>query len=343
MSCTEVLSIGSPAHRNKVSLYSSRYNPVDDETPTKVVNEQPLYSLENDETPSKLPVNKKSTVTLPPVPPLPALAPRVAQRLRPQHKNLPISQPGQQVTPRRLLPSKSLTDLGSAMKGIILTETGTVIPTPTKSESEDGGEEEDNGDDEGKAGPSRLPSHNVSEAETTASWEQGPYEFAPDLDASHVTARHRPIRRRSIAQPSGSLRPSMPPSATTSMIPKITTSALAVALPAGTNNTIPTNPSIKEGLAAAMTTTLPPAPIWDLADEESLPSPFAKRNTDFSVYTADKAADMKSGSGSSSLSSTSSSKGIKAGRGSLISRAMKASGEAQKALARRQADMKPSL
>jgi serine/threonine-protein kinase Nek2 len=304
------------------------------------VNEQLLYSLENDETPSKIPINKKLIVTVPSAPPLPALAPRVTQRLRSQHKLPPLPQTGQEVTPRRLLPSKSLTDLGSAMKGIILTESGTVIPTPTKSESDDSGEEEANGDDEGRAGPSRLPSNNVSnngsEAETTASWEKGPYEFAPSVDASHVTARHRPVRRRSIAQPSR-------PPATGSLIPKISASTLTVPLPVGTTTTIPTNPSIKEGLAAAMTTSLPPAPVWDLADEESLPSPFAKRNTDFSVYTTDKGADTKPNSGGSSLSSTSSSKSIKSSRGSLISRAMKASGEAQKALARRQADMKPSL
>lgn len=69
---------------------------------------------------------------------LPALPPAALQRLQSQQslrKPTFLAEPLQPVssepeTPRRLISTKSLTDIGSAMKGVILTDSGAALPTP---------------------------------------------------------------------------------------------------------------------------------------------------------------------------------------------------------------------
>lgn len=94
--------------------------------------------------------------------------------------------------------------------------------------------------------------------------------------------------------------------------------------------------------SGASSSTIRPAPIWDHEDEENLPSPFVKKNIDFSVYSrADRGLVAPAGATGAAvagkgLGATASNKP----RTSMISKALKATGEAQKALARRQAESK---
>jgi hypothetical protein len=191
------------------------------------------------------------------------------------------------------------------MKGVILTETGTVLPTPVRHDSSVRGTSLDlDGAGADAGGSSR------SEAGATSG------------------ERHRLPRRRSILQPSSS-RPTMPQSATTSMIPRV-----------------PSLPGQQQqpnsDASGASSSTTRPAPIWDHEDEENLPSPFVKKNIDFSVYSrADR--DLVGPAGAPGSAAVGRGAGATAShkpRTSMISKALKATGEAQKALARRQAEGK---
>lgn len=252
---------------------------------------------------------------MPVLPPLPALPPAALQRLQPQHVRKPafLSEPppAQHETPRRLISSKSLTDIGSAMKGVILTETNTALPTPMRRES-------------GVRGASLDLDNGAAEASGSSSSE-----------GQTISERHRLPRRRSILQPSSS-RPTMPQSATTSLIPRV---------PSGSSGQ---SQSVAESSSSGGSSLITEraAPVWDHDDEENLPSPFAKRNIDFSVYSR---ADRGSGAavngtvpGGAARATIAASVASKP-RTSMISKALKASGEAQKALARRQAEGKSSI
>jgi len=143
--------------------------------------------------------------------------------------------------------------------------------------------------------------------------------------------RHRLPRRRSILQPSIS-RPTMPPQpASTTMIPR--------AAPSGS-----VQPQPRSDSSAASSIAARAAPLWDHDDEENLPSPFAKRNVDFG----------RNGNGGAVLTNGAMSNGPGRGltlpsvlaskpRTSNISKALKASGEAQKAITRRLAEGKTSV
>lgn len=302
-------------NRNKpVPLRSSRYTS-DDQTPTKGVIEfsSRLRLTDDDDTPLKNNLPRRQ-VTLP-TPPLPALPPAAVQRLQPQHTRRPAflneSPPSQIETPRRLTPSKSLTDLGSAMKGVILTETGTALATPVRRDT---------------VSSSRGASLDI---------ENGTGEASGSSGSESQGERHRLPRRRSILQQpsSSSLRPPMPPHpATTSQIPQ---------LPSGSVQPQPlsSDPSASSSIVTRA------APLWDHDDEENLPSPFAKRSVDFSTYSRNgvtsTANQNQNGTGGRGISLPS-VLGNKP-RTSNISKALKASGEAQKALARRLAEGKSSI
>ncbi|KAF8325190.1 uncharacterized protein EI90DRAFT_3073278 [Cantharellus anzutake] len=334
-----------------LSLQRSRYADNDEDTPTKAPMETSTYSVSipHDDTPSKI-SNPKHHVT--PVPPLPPQGPRAPgiQRLKPQthHMNTtPLLRPGNQnETPRRLMPSRSMTDLGSAMKGVVLSDTGIAIPTPARkfsNESNTAGLHANS--PTSSACPTDYPDTTDTQEESSSSYEDV-------VDTKNVTARPRVARRRSIAQPVpiSSNRVNIPPAIPTTLIPRVHQQGSI------DKGSLSSNPSIQDSVNAAISSSLPLAPVWDFTDEENLPSPFMKRNTDFSVY-----AREGSGSGSGSTSGDGkyavgpetkmapphvrsiSAPSAKTGRQSLISQAVKASGEAQRALARRQADMKPGM
>jgi len=293
--------------RNKPSLRSSRYSN-DDQTPTKAIADlsSKLRLEDVDDMPSRVSTARRHP-TIPPVPPLPALPLPAVQRLQPQQSRKPTflsdPPPCQHETPRRLATSKSMTDLGSAMKGVILTETGTELPTPVRQHS-------------GVRGASLDLAGAGADAGGTSSEVVGTNG-----------ERHRLPMRRSILQRSSS-RPTMPQSATTSMIPRVPFSS-GQQQPAA-------------DISGASSSTTRPAPIWDHEDEENLPSPFVKKNIDFSVYSrADRGVvGPASGSGSVAIGRGTVPTAPNKPRTSMISRALKATGEAQKALARRQAEGK---
>lgn len=255
--------------------------------------------------------------------PLPALPPAALQRLQPQQ---PLRKPSfmadqpqatsEPETPRRLISSKSLTDIGSAMKGVVLTDSGAALPTPL---------------------PARANSDNTRAIAALsgiiASSSQQDVTSRGSLDLPRVQTQplaERPQsslgRKKSILQ---SMRPSILQSATTSVIPRVRSSM--------------DKRESGEGSSAASSSSggsSAPAPVWNLDDEENLPSPFAKRNVDFGVYG--RAAGTVLPLNTATALKPSGSAAVKS-RPSLISRALKASGDAQRALARRQVEGKAGV
>ncbi|KAF8320687.1 hypothetical protein DL93DRAFT_1723551 [Clavulina sp. PMI_390] len=192
-----------------------------------------------------------------------------------------------------------MTDLGSAMKGVILTETGTALPTPIRRETT----------------PRGIGSERDQDALGEAS-----------SGAESAAERQRGPRRRSMAQS----RPILPSSSTTSMIPRVPSSGSAQ--------------STAESSSSASTAPRS-APVWDHEDEENLPSPFIKKNVDFSTYSRDRGISAASSTAPSRPASSLASKprSSPTTATSIFSRAFKASGEAQKALARRQGEVKSGV
>ena len=260
---------------------------------------------------------------------------------------VPVSRSGNQSeTPKRLAPSRSMTDLGSAMKGVVLTDTGMAVPTPARKYSNES-------NTVGLHGDSPISSAEATDyPDTTDTQEESSSSHEDVISSKNIVARPRITRRRSIAQTvsTSSSRPGIPPFITASLIPRVNQQGGI------DKGSLSSNSGVYDGVTATVSSSLPRAPVWDFTDEESLPSPFIKRNTDFAVYTREQSS---SGSGSASgegrngvgmdptsmpphAKSNSASSG-KTRRPSLISRAVKASGEAQKALARRQAEGKPNM
>jgi hypothetical protein len=228
-----------------------------------------------------------------------------------------------------------MTDLGSAMKGVILTDSGTALSTPIRA----GGESPS--DSRGA-----LPTVASVAAIASAHGEAGD-NLVADAQSSGPPERSHPIlpRRKSILHPPSS-RPSMHPSSTTSVIPRTAGApAYGDGWPSTTREESGAGPSSAPSAAA----TQAPASVWNLEDEENLPSPFAKRNINFSAYGRVQASTSVATSGSLPAVSTLSSMGKTLGslankpRSSMISKALKASGEAQRALARRQAEGKAGI
>ncbi len=249
----------------------------------------------------------------------------------------------QNETPKRLTPSISMADIGSAMKGVVLTDSGVAVPTPARKYSNES-------NTAGLHGDSATSSAEATDyPDTTDTQEESSSSYEDVVSSKHVVARTRTARRRSIAQPipASSSRPGIPASITTSLISRVHQQGGVDKGSLSSNS---------GGVTAAVSSSLPPPPVWDFTDEENLPSPFIKRSTDFTTYTREQSS---SGSGSASGEGkygvgsdpkpvpphvrSISVPSTRTGRPSLISRAVKASGEAQKALARRQAETQPTM
>lgn len=187
-----------------------------------------------------------------------------------------------------------------------MTETGTALPTPARRDNAPRGLSLD------------IDSENGGETSSGAE------------SSSAAGERQRMPRRRSIVQSSSS-RPAMPQSATTSLIPRVPSSA---------NGLQQMNES-----SSSTSLSSRAAPVWDHEDEENLPSPFVKRNVDFSAYARpDRGVVGPAGILAANIAGKGANSSLTAKpRTSMISKALKASGEAQKALARRQAEGKTSV
>ncbi|KAG8921069.1 G2-specific serine/threonine protein kinase, partial [Tulasnella sp. 417] len=166
---------------------------------------------------------------------------------RSQDQNAPpLVNPNPKQTPGsgRRLASKSNPNLGSAMKGVILTASGIALKTPVAGQTHD----------EVPPPVPALPSLTsvLQQRMSLDSPESAKLLAATDADAGRT--RHR--RRSTISAPLPVEGPPPPmPSA-----------------PATTSNF---NPA-----------TLPPAPVYNLEDEENLPSPFMKKGVQESKATS---------------------------------------------------------
>lgn len=146
--------------------------------------------------------------------------------------NIGLGFRNQQTPMAKRLASKSMTNLGSAMRGVVLTESGTVVPTPIKSILD----------------PIASPTNPLLEdrtmyAPTPTPQFTDPAPPAPlERSASESDAPRLPrLARRSTVGPA----------------------ARPISVPSGSGSGNP--------WASA------PAPVYDFADEENLPSPFIKR------------------------------------------------------------------
>lgn len=131
------------------------------------------------------------------------------------------------------LASKSMTNLGSAMRGVVLTDSGTVIPTPIKGAEPIASTSANPLDDRPVSAP--IPAPQLSDA------APGPLERSSSESEAPRIPR---LARRSTVGPA--------------------------ARPIGA-------PAPAAGPSTAGSWVSAPAPVYDLADEENLPSPFLKR------------------------------------------------------------------
>ncbi|KAG8954570.1 G2-specific serine/threonine protein kinase [Tulasnella sp. 419] len=167
---------------------------------------------------------------------------RSSRRTGSQDQNIPpngVLDPRHNTPQNRRLASRSNPNLGSAMKGIVYTATGQTIVTPDQEAEEE--------IPPVPPLPSVIPSiqHLLCDAQKMADSPEAIRQLSTSESSSGVR-----VRRRSTV--TGASRPSI-----------AHVSSAPTGIPASTWN--PSN--------------LPPAPVYDLDDEENLPSPFLKRNT----------------------------------------------------------------
>ncbi|KAF8609002.1 hypothetical protein BDV93DRAFT_214739 [Ceratobasidium sp. AG-I] len=146
--------------------------------------------------------------------------------------NIGLGFKNQQTPMAKRLASKSMTNLGSAMRGVVLTDSGTVVPTPIR----------------GGADPTVSPSNPLFDDRTL----NAPIPAPQLTDAIPIA----PLERSA----SESDAPRLPRLARRSTVGP---AARPISVPSGSG-------SVNSWASA-------PAPIYDMADEENLPSPFIKR------------------------------------------------------------------
>lgn len=146
--------------------------------------------------------------------------------------NIGLGFKNQQTPMAKRLASKSMTNLGSAMRGVVLTDSGTVVPTPIKGVGIDPMASPSNPlEDRPFSAP--IPAPQLSDAIPLPGLERS----ASESDAPRVP---RLIRRSTVGP-----------------------AARPISVPSGSG-------SVNSWASA-------PAPVYDMADEENLPSPFIKR------------------------------------------------------------------